>query len=120
MWRLIENGLTVRNEIKHRKIKDSLVPSKKKQRGLSDVRRGGELGYTVFLSCLHSAIAWNALHDLTGTEFAESLKQQTSHVKLIGWMLDWLGKSDADQLSWSSIMIYICGKLGTMQGSRRT
>jgi hypothetical protein len=29
MWRLIENGLTVRNEIKHRKIKDSLVPSKK-------------------------------------------------------------------------------------------
>jgi hypothetical protein len=30
MWRLIENGLTVRNEIKHRKIKDSVVPSKKK------------------------------------------------------------------------------------------
>jgi hypothetical protein len=28
--RLIENGLTVRNEIKHRKIKDSVVPSKKK------------------------------------------------------------------------------------------
>jgi ribonuclease HI len=52
-------------------------------------------------------MAWSFLAEKTGSKWEPPPKKLACHVELKGWLLDWIGKSSADQTSWFFTMLYI-------------
>jgi ribonuclease HI len=97
LWRLIENGLAVGAELRHRKIKDGvtcLVCDKEES-----------LAHRFWL-CPHSASAWNYLQEVSAVRVDVPPRNLTHHSDLKGWLLDWIGKGTDDQVALLSRMVY--------------
>ncbi|KAK1606712.1 hypothetical protein QYE76_030385 [Lolium multiflorum] len=86
--RLVENGLAVGTELSRRKIKDGIV--------CLVCNRTEDLVHR-FWTCPHTASAWDYLKELAGFGVPAPPKKLRCHAELKGWLLDWIGKTDADQ-----------------------
>ena len=97
VWRLVENGLAVGSELSHRKIKYGVF-----------CLACGRIESLVhrFWFCPHSAQAWTLLSEKTGLLWEPPPKRLTCHAELRGWLLDWIGKSNGDQMSWFFYLLY--------------
>jgi hypothetical protein len=95
MWRLVENGLAFGTELSPRRIKDGVF--------CLACGRTEDLVHR-FWTCPHFVSAWTYLADLTGFVAQTLSKRLSCHSELKGWFLDWIGKAQADKLSWFFMM----------------
>jgi hypothetical protein len=97
VWRLVENGLAVGTKLSHRRIKDGII--------YLACNRTESLVHC-FLTCPHLAMACSLLAKHTSINWEPPPKRLACHAELKGWLLNWIGKSSADQTSWFFTMLY--------------
>jgi hypothetical protein len=96
-WRLIENGLAVGKELKHRCIKDGIT--------CLVCHREESLSHR-FWSCPHSAMTWHLLEDALGVVMEKPPAHLACHSQLKGWLLDWIGKLDGRLAATVMMLLY--------------
>jgi hypothetical protein len=97
VWRLIENGLAVGTELKHRNIKDGVI--------CLACGRSEDLVHR-FWTCPHSAMAWSLVSECDGTSVELPPKNLRCHSELKGWLLEVIGRNTTEQNSWLFMLLY--------------
>jgi hypothetical protein len=87
VWRLIENGLAVETELKHRNIKDGVI--------CLACGRSEDL-VNRFWTCPHSAMAWSLVSDRDGTRVELPPRNIRCHFELKGWLLEVIGRNSRE------------------------
>ncbi|XP_051197446.1 uncharacterized protein [Lolium perenne] len=97
VWRLIQNGLAVGDELQRRNIKEGVRCIACNQE---------ETLLHRFWKCPHSVAIWESASQLTGLPFVKPDAMVRTYHDLHGRVLDWLGKLDDKELSISVMIMY--------------